>query len=283
MFFYDHKGIKLNSQEFWLDAHHKTPFSFVSHGHADHLKNHNKILATPSTVQFHAIRAKQKEAIPLNFGEPFELDHARITLYPAGHVLGSAMALVETEHGSLLYTGDFKVKKSFTAEEIETPKADVLIMESTFGNPEYQLPTSEQMVQELTDFIDDCLQKNIAPIVMGYSLGKAQEAMKIIGDAGYDTRVHRSAWELAKVYRQFGVEFKNCSPWKDEYLPPGQVLIIPPHLFRFNKIKNLPAKRRTVLLSGWNNSEIGMRFRSDHYISMSDHADSTNRHVVFGK
>ncbi len=53
----------------------------------------------------------------------------------------------------------------------------------------------------------------------------------------------------------------------------NEVLIIPPHLFRYNKIRYLPARRRTVLLSGWRDSEIGQRFRGDHAIAMSDHAD----------
>ncbi len=274
MFSYDARGIKINGSDFWLDAHRKTAFSFVSHGHADHLKNHDIILATPPTVQFHAFRARQKKAIPLDFGRDFQFGDMKIELFPAGHILGSAMIRIELDGVSLLYTGDFKMKKSWTACAIEIPQADILIMESTFGDPQYVYDhTQEDLLGELLGFVEDCFRGNASPIVMGYALGKSQEAMKMLGDAGYKVRVHRAAWELAKIYRQFGVEFQNCTPWKHEILAPDEVLIIPPHSLRFKKVSNLPLRKRFVFLSGWANSPNGTRFGAEHTIPLSDHAD----------
>jgi len=274
MFLYDARGIKINGSDLWIDAHRKTSFSFVSHGHADHLKNHDIILATPPTIQFHAYRARQKKAIPLNFGETLEHDDLKIELFPAGHILGSAMIRIERDGMSFLYSGDFKMKKSWTARDIEIPTADILIMESTFGDPQYVYDHSEDYLeQELIGFVENCFHSNISPIVMGYALGKSQEAMKMLGDAGYKIRVHRAAWELAKIYMQFDVKFQNCSPWKNETLASDEVLIIPPHLLRFKKVENLPLRKRFVFLSGWANSPNGMRFGAEHMIPMSDHAD----------
>ena len=274
MFTFDVRGVKLEHTPFWLDAHRKTPFSFVSHGHSDHLKNHDSILATPPTVLFHAMRAKQKKAIPLEFGQEWELDKAVIRLYPAGHILGSAMIRVEYNGSSLLYTGDFKIRENETCEPIEIPRADILIMESTFGRPEYVNPHSrETLVGEIKDFIDTCLANSITPVVMGYSLGKAQEAMKIIGDMGYNVKVHFSAWRFSKVYYDYGVRFRNCAPWYEKQVAPGEVLIIPPHLMMSRRIKNMPSRYRSVFLSGWANSENGMKFNSHHSIALSDHAD----------
>lgn len=274
MFSYDHRGIKLNGHDFWLDAHRRVPFSFVSHGHSDHLKNHDVILATPPTIQFHAFRARQKEAVPLDFGEKYQFEDLTIELFPAGHVLGSAMSRVELNGISLLYTGDFKMKKSWTAGEIEIPSADILIMESTFGDPQYICDHSPDYLQgEIVSFIADCFQHRVTPIILAYALGKAQEVMKMLGDAGYDVRVHSAAWELAKIYRQFGVEFTNCTPWKNESVAANQVLIIPPHALQYNRVKNLPPRFRTVFLSGWANSPTGARFNADHSVALSDHAD----------
>ncbi|MDZ7723759.1 MAG: MBL fold metallo-hydrolase RNA specificity domain-containing protein [candidate division KSB1 bacterium] len=274
MFFYDPKGIKLHRHELWLDAHRKTTYSFVSHGHADHLKNHDKILATPVTAAFHALRARQKQVIELEFGEKYDLGDICIELYPAGHVLGSAMIRIEVQGVSLLYTGDFKVKPSLTARQIEIPKADLLIMESTFGSPEYVYDHPQgHLEQELYGFIEDCFKIGVTPIVMGYSLGKAQEAMKILENGGYRIRVHRAAWEIAKIYRRYGVTFERCTPWKDEPVEPNEVLLIPPHLLRFRKVQNLPPRNRKVLLSGWAGRDGGPHFRCDHAIPLSDHAD----------
>lgn len=274
MFSYDARGIKLDGTDFWLDAHRKVPFSFVSHGHSDHLKNHDAILATPPTIQFHARRARQKKAIPLNFREQYEIGDAIIELFSAGHILGSAMCRVRANDMSLLYTGDFKMKKSCTAGDIDIPHADILIMESTFGSPEYIYDHSQDFLQgELIDFIEDCFRAAITPVVMAYALGKAQEAMKILGTAGYNVRVHRAAWELAKIYMQFGIEFENCTPWKEESLAPREILLVPPHSLYFKKVKVLPMRYRTVFLSGWANGPTGNRFGADCTIPLSDHAD----------
>lgn len=274
MFCNDIKGIKISSTDFWLDAHRKTPFSFVSHGHSDHLKNHDKILATPPTISFHAFRARQRQVLTLDFGEKLLLEDMEIELFPAGHILGSAMIRIKQGDTSLLYTGDFKMKKSWTSKEIIIPSADILIMESTFGHPDYIYDHSpEFLVNELLNFINDCFHKNITPVVLAYSLGKAQEAMKILGECGLLVHVHRSAWELTKIYRKFGVSFENCVLWDEIPIEKDHVLLAPPHSFRYGKIKNLPSRYRTVFLSGWAKSENGYRFASDYAIPLSDHAD----------
>ncbi|NIA28403.1 MAG: MBL fold metallo-hydrolase [Actinobacteria bacterium] len=273
MFSFDKKGIKVNNSDFWLDANRKTDFSFISHGHADHLRNHLKVLGTPATVRFHEWRAKQRQAVPLDFGEIYDWDGLQIQLFPAGHILGSAMIRVERDGVSLLYTGDFKMKPSWTAEQIEIPQADILIMESTFGSPEYIFNSSrESLADDLSRFINDCFQRGMTPVVLAYALGKAQEAMKIIGDRDYSVRVHRSAWDISRIYEDFGVTFKNCALWREGNVAPGEVLVLPPHLARTRKVLTLH-KKRTVLLSGWAKSSNGFHYRADHAIPMSDHAD----------
>ena len=273
MFILGPKGIRIENSDLWIDAHRKVDFSFLSHGHADHLRNHNKILATPATIRFHAIRGKQRQVLPLEFGETCDIDDLTVQLFPAGHILGSAMIRIEKDATSFLYTGDFKMKPSWTAEPIEIPQADILIMESTFGSPEYVFhQTRENLVEQLDDFIEDCFARNLTPVVLAYNLGKSQEAMKMLGDNGNVVKVNKVAWELSQVYQDFGIEFKYCSLWDEENLKPGQVLIMPPHLANSRRMHAMPNKR-TVLLSGWANGNGGFRYRYDHAIPLSDHAD----------
>ncbi|MDZ7316411.1 MAG: MBL fold metallo-hydrolase [candidate division KSB1 bacterium] len=273
MFLFDERGIKLEGVDFWLDAQRATPFSFVSHGHSDHLKNHAQILATPPTILFHALRARQKKAVALDYHRPYFVGDLKIELYPSGHVLGAAMIRIERNGRSLLYTGDFKIKAGLTAEPIVIPRADILIMESTFGHPAFTFSEEGDPKAQLLDFIEECIRKKTTPVVMAYGLGKAQEAMKLLGSAGYDVRVHHDAWRIARIYEQFGISFEGCSLWRHEPLNGRQVLIIPPHAVRFRRAAGLPVKRRTVLLSGWAKSPLGNRFGADHCIPLSDHAD----------
>ncbi len=273
MFHYDVKGIKIKGAELWLDALRKVSYSFVSHGHSDHLKNHLKILATPPTVCFHALRSRQGAVQTLEFGQVYELDGARVRLFPAGHVLGSAMIHVERDDLSLLYSGDFKLRPSATCEAIEIPHADILITESTYGHPQYVVDQDREMlIEELTGFIEDCFADGYVPVVMAYTLGKSQEAMKILGDRGHSVAVHPSIWQMAQVYERFGVAFSNCEPWAGAQIGPRQVLIVPPHV-TFTRALQFVGRRRTVFLSGWVRRGHGPGWRTDHTIPLSDHAD----------
>lgn len=273
MFTYDQKGIQIEGAELWLDALRKVSFSFVSHGHADHLKNHLRILATPATASFHALRAKKAEVLPLNFGETLEMEGMKIRLYPAGHILGSAMIHIERDGCSLLYSGDFKLRPSATCEPIEVPHADILITESTYGHPEYVVERSrETLIEELIGFISDCRRSGNTPVVLAYALGKSQEAMKILGDRGYGVRVFPSIWQMAQVYQQFGVLFSNCAPWEGAAIGPEEVLIVPPHT-AFTRALQFVPRRKTVFLSGWTHGGHGPGWRTDHRIPLSDHAD----------
>ncbi|HNR66464.1 MAG TPA: MBL fold metallo-hydrolase [bacterium] len=273
MFDYHSAGIKIRPYDFWLDATRAVEFSFISHGHTDHLRNHQKVLATPATLRFFALRGKQRQTIALPFGQTLEWNELQIELFPAGHILGSAMIRIEHGGRSLLYTGDFKLRPSLTAEHIKIPQADILIMESTFGRPEYRIKSSWlQLVNELKEFIDDTFRRGQTPVVLAYSLGKGQEAMKILGDLGYPTRVHSSIWQMAEVYREFGAQFDRCALWHEVALPPGEVLLFPPHICNSPVFRKV-ARPRTVFLSGWANRASGFRFRADHMIALSDHAD----------
>lgn len=273
MFDYNNLGLRLKDTALWLDAHRKVDFSFVSHGHADHIKKHRKILATPATAQFFTLRQGAAEHVVLDYGQSLLLDDLRIELYPAGHILGSAMIRVERNGQSLLYSGDFKLQPSLSCEAIRIPRADILIMESTYGHPDYVFNHSrETMSAELFDFIQGCFAGGCTPVVLAYSLGKAQEAMKMAGDAGLAVLVQQSAWQMAQVYEKFDVRFHNCRLWDETLPPPHHVVVMAPHLVRTRLVRNL-GRHKTVLLSGWGNGFNPMRNSADHVIPLSDHAD----------
>ena len=111
------RGLHLPEHELWLDSQRGKPLAFVSHAHGDHIARHRKVLMTAATVRFMRERMPgRREEIIAPFGEPREFVGGRATLLPAGHILGSAQLIFETDAGSLLYTGDFKLAPGLTAE-----------------------------------------------------------------------------------------------------------------------------------------------------------------------
>src|SRR3954462_14315953 len=107
-----------------LDAHFPTNRSFVSHAHFDHLATHREIICSEGTARLMRARMPgQRIEHVLPFGQTERLSpECTITLHPAGHIFGSAQSLLTHEqHGTLLYTGDFKLRRGLSAEPCETP------------------------------------------------------------------------------------------------------------------------------------------------------------------
>ncbi len=270
--FHYHKGIKINGTALWLDAERAVEMCCVSHAHLDHAKKHRQILATDKTIQFFDLRVGKIHATRLEFKKPFAFDGGTITLFPAGHILGSAQILIEVDSFRLLYSGDFNIENSAAAEPIEIPQSDILIMECTFGRPFYRFPKRSLVVERLLDFVGQALKAGATPVVIGYALGKTQEAMKILGDAGFEMSVHGSVARLARIYETFGIQLGQWEKFNKQQLR-GKVVIIPPRAIRTRALKNIPNKR-TIFLSGWAlHEQTKSRRGVDAALPLSDHAD----------
>lgn len=257
--------------DIWLDAQRMKNFSFVSHAHTDHAIRHRRVLATPETLALLEHRRGKTEAMALRYNQPITLRTHRITLFPAGHILGSAQILIEAQK-RLVYTGDFKLSVGVCAQPAEVKPCDILVMECTFGLPHYLFPPRAQTVERLVTFIEKAFSEGKTPVVLGYTLGKGQEALKIIGDAGYKVVVHESIYQVAKIYERLGVTFGDYQRYPGDG-EEGKVVVAPTHLRRDRLWADL-GQISTVYLSGWA-CDSGKQFALgvDLALPLSDHAD----------
>src|SRR5205085_9869781 len=195
-----------------------------------------------------------------------------ITLIPAGHIFGSAQFFLETESGSLLYTGDFKLRPGRSAEPAEWRHADTLIMETTFGRPRYIFPPAEQVIGQIVAFCRETIDDNAVPVLLGYSLGKAQEILCSLDGAGLTPMLHGSVYEMTRIYEQFGQSFCNYVRYKANDVS-GKVLICPPSANHSAMIEQIP-RRRVAIISGWAIDPNAIyRYQVDAAFPLSDHAD----------
>src|SRR5207302_4477659 len=114
----------------------------------------------------------QRREHVLAFGERREFGSFAITLLPAGHIFGSAQAFIESAAGTLLYTGDFKLRPGLSAEPAEWRHAETLVMETTYGLPRYRMPPTADVLAQMAGFCQDALDDGAGPVLLGYSLGK---------------------------------------------------------------------------------------------------------------
>ncbi len=272
---FDPKSLHFEEIGLYLDGHRPKSLAFVSHAHADHFAPHDKIICSKGTAYLleKRFRVDPAQLIGLDWDSPYQIDDHTIRLFPAGHIAGSAMILITKDDESLLYTGDFKTRQSLTAEPPIFPKADILVMESTFGLPHFEFPSAEVIHRELVEFAEAALADDCAPIVLGYSLGKAQEAHAILAEAGIPVVLHRTVYEMAKAFNTLDI-YPLPEPQRlEKKIPEGHALIAPPNMIRSRALRTIK-KKRSVMLTGWalNPSAI-YRYQTDEVICLSDHAD----------
>lgn len=259
-----------------LDGHRPCEWSFVSHAHADHVARHEKILCSERTGLLLRKRfGIGKDRIEtLTWSEVKEVNGYEIRLFPAGHIFGSAMILLTrlSDKQTLLYTGDFKTRKSRTAEAPVFPKADTMIMETTYGLPKYVFPAVEETEREIKQFVLEAIENEETPIIFGYSLGKAQEAIALLAELGVPTLSHSSVAKMTEVIRQEIPQLPAPLILEKE-IPSGYAVVCPPNAVRSQVIRKLK-KTRTAMLSGWGlNPGSEYRYRVNRVFPLSDHGD----------
>ena len=263
----------------YIDPQRPVDKAIITHAHADHAKpNHNKVLATEDTINIMKIRYGNncaKSFQPIAYGEKIYIDGLNITMYPAGHILGSSQVLIEKNGKRILITGDYKTIADNTAQNFQLVKTDILITEATFGIPVFKHPCALSEVNKVIKSIEYENKRN--HIIAAYSLGKAQRIISLLRENNYNEPiyVHGSIEKISKYYlskkiklgRLIKVDRENAKGLK------GQIIISPPATLYDSwsrKFTNL----KTCYASGW--MSIKQRAKQkliELPLIISDHAD----------
>ena len=268
---YTDKGLYCRYGDFFVDPKEGVNKAIISHAHGDHAAKGNiHVYCTAGTAAIMSLRLKKnagKEFFTFNYKTVFKINEVLISFYPAGHILGSALILMEFEHTRYLYTGDFKVQPDETCEALELAQADVLITETTFANPETIHPNVETEILKL-----NASRHNI--LLGAYSLGKTQRLINLINRFCTDKTIflHHSMLGITKIYEQFSYFPGKYEPYNRKLLKSpnqGFVYIVPPLTFEsYFRAKNV----LRVFASGWKR----LQHQNDLELYISDHADWTD-------
>ena len=242
----------------------------VSHAHADHLCRNPKstVVCSPAT----AALAECRTGKSVEFVE--ELDG--ITLLPAGHIVGSRAALIEDEGRRYLYTGDVSTRDRLTQTGFEPVEADTLVIETTYGHPDYRFPDQRELEAEIVDWIADNEERPL--FLFGYSLGRAQE-IQALADRATNRRivVHDAVAEMNDVIEGVTDQRFRAVPYSEiESVTPDDIVVAPTHLTRKGWVASVADRlgATKVGFSGWA-VDTSYRYRGgyDETFVLSDHCD----------
>ncbi|MFN7991639.1 MAG: MBL fold metallo-hydrolase [Candidatus Micrarchaeia archaeon] len=128
------------------------------------------------------VEGVMRDARIAEYQEPIDADF-RVTFHNAGHVMGSAMTMVEDEGKRLLFSGDICMRKTRVLDPCErTLSADTLLVESTYGGKDDSIPSYKESYQKMIGIINETLDKGGHVIIPSFAVGRAQEVLLALDD-----------------------------------------------------------------------------------------------------
>lgn len=281
------RGLWCATGNFHIDPWRPVERAVVTHAHADHAcPGCEYYLASPATCDLLRVRIGPNiDATPIPFGKPVTQGDTRVSLHPAGHILGSAQVRVEDTRtgqrndGSWCVSGDYKTDPDPTAEAFEPVRCDTFISETTFALPIYRWPDRGRIAREINNWWRTNAQKGRTSVLLAYSLGKAQRVLRLLDPAIGPIGVHASIPKLSAVYERHAVVLPRAVTANADSagdLKNGGVIVAPPSASSGPWIRRFagPEGLRVAMVSGWMRVRGRRRWQSlDHGFVLSDHAD----------
>lgn len=271
-------GLYCAAGDFFVDPWKPVERAVITHAHSDHARpgNESYLAAAPGRTVLETRLGTDVRAEYLPYGEARVINGVRVSLHPAGHVLGSSQVRIEHRGEVWVASGDYKDGAEPTCARYEPVRCHTFITESTFGLPIYRWPSQEQIWTQIHDWWRENQRQGRASVLFAYALGKAQRILAGV-DAGIGPIYFHGAVErLNEAYRAAGVTLPQTA--NPAQAPRGtdwsQALVVAPP-----SANGTPWLRRfgdlsTAFASGWMLVRGARRRRSvDRGFALSDHAD----------
>ena len=265
---------------FFIDPMRTVDRAVITHAHSDHARpGHRAVLANPDTLALMRARMGEERAgetqQALEWGETVDLGGVRVSLQPAGHVLGSAQVVMEYEGTRVVVSGDYKRTADPTCAGFVPVPCDVFVTEATFALPVFRHPPPEQEIEKLLASV--ALFQDRTHVVGCYALGKCQRLIALLRQAGWDKPIwlHGALASMCEVYEARGVAFGDLraatSAAKNELI--GAIVLAPPGAVTDRWARRM-ADPVVAMASGW--MRVRQRAKSrgvELPLVISDHAD----------
>jgi putative mRNA 3-end processing factor len=274
------EGLYCPPGDFFIDPWRPVDRAVITHAHADHARTgHAHYLASAPSAGVLRQRLGEIALQTLAYGEPLTVNGVRLSLHPAGHVLGSAQVRVEHQGRVWVASGDYHLsghdEANATCAPFEPVRCECFITESTFGLPIYRWPREAEVFAQINDWWRGNAAQGIASVLLGYSFGKAQRLLAGV-DAGIGSiAVHGAVAGINDAYRAEGVALPlTCALPSLSAAERQRALIVAPPSVQGSSWLQRVGERSDAFASGWMQLRGTRRWQGlDRGFVLSDHAD----------
>ncbi|MBC7814042.1 MAG: ligase-associated DNA damage response exonuclease [Burkholderiales bacterium] len=272
-------GLYCDVGDFYIDPWQPVERAVVTHLHGDHYARGCKsYLISDDSRHIAPLRLGEDAAVQtLAYGEPLIIKGAKVSLHPAGHILGSAQIRVEVDGEVMVVSGDYKREADRTCAPFEVVPCDTFITEATFGLPIYRWDKQQVVFDQINAWWRDNQAQGKTSVIYGYALGKAQRILAGVDSSIGPIYTHGAVETLTEAYRKSGINmpatiYAADATTKDFH---DALIVAPPSargthwLRRFGDVSQ-------AFVSGWMRIRGVRRQRTvDRGFVLSDHVDWT--------
>lgn len=264
--------------DFFIDPWKPVARAIITHAHGDHARR-GSVRYLTTVDGWHLLKSRMdSDAVidSVNYGDTLHLGGVKLSLHPAGHILGSAQVRVESRGEVWVVSGDYKIAADDTCQPFESVRCQTFVTECTFGLPVYRWPPQQDVFNEINLWWRSNREQGLASMIFAYSLGKAQRIL-----AGIDATIgpifcHGAVQRVNQDYRDIGVALPATSyagqgdikrDWSDALIIAPPSASGTPWMRKFGDVA-------TAFASGWMQIRGARRRRAvDRGFVISDHAD----------
>jgi len=271
-------GLYCRTANFHIDPWQPVENAVITHGHGDHARWGNQhYLAVKSSERI--LRTRLGDDINLQtveYGETISLNGLQVSLYPAGHILGSAQIRLERGGEVWVVSGDYKIEPDVTCAPFEPLKCHTFVSESTFGLPVFKWRPQAEIFDAINHWWRENRERGQTSILFAYSLGKAQRIIAGLDPSIGPILTHGAVENMNQCYREAGVALPpTCHPADAAAKPEfaGAMVVAPPSADSPGWTKKF-SQAAKAFASGWMQIRGNRRRRSiDRGFVLSDHSD----------
>ena len=272
------EGLYCTAGDFYIDPWKAVGRAVITHAHSDHARvGHGHYLAHRHSAGTLQARLGDITLQTLPYGEAIHHNGVKISLHPAGHVLGSAQVRLEHKGRVWVASGDYKLEDDGTCEAFEPVRCDTFITESTFGLPIYRWASPAALALEVNEWWRSNADAGRASVLFCYAFGKAQRILHGADPSIGAIIAHGAVAPLNAVYRAAGVHLPATLSVSDAQVNPQllkRALVLAPPSAQGTPWMNRFGNYADAFASGWMQLRGARRRRGvDRGFVMSDHAD----------
>ena len=271
------KGLYCPQGQFYIDPWRPVPRAIITHAHSDHAR---------AGSQYYLCHRQSRPLLQLRLGDnhyetvewnaAVYMNGVKISLHPAGHMIGSSQVRVEYNGEVWVVSGDYKTEDDGISGRFEPIRCNTFVTESTFGLPIYNWLPQETLFDRMRYWVQQNIAAGKTSVVLAYSFGKAQRVIKALEGCADNILVHGAVFNAQQALKDAGWQFPEVikvTPEMPAALFHRSVVVAP------GSAADSPWLRRMQPLSigncsGWMQVRGNMRRQNvDAGFALSDHAD----------